>query len=82
VTVIAAGFDGGEPQKYREPSQRAQAAAPGDGPAIAPSGGEPEPERVGTLGEVPRQGGTPVPAPVARPSGDSLDELDVPDFMK
>jgi len=82
VTVIAAGFDGGEPQHYREPAQRVQSGAPGEAavPGLEPPAEATE--RVGTLGEVPRQGGAPVPAPVARPSGDSLDDLDVPDFMK
>jgi cell division protein FtsZ len=80
VTVIAAGFDGGEPQHYREPAQRASAPPAGDAPApgLEPA---PEGERVGTLGEVPRQGGAPVPAPVARPA-EASDDLDVPDFMK
>ncbi len=81
VTVIAAGFDGGEPQHYREPSKRGE-NAPEAAAATEAGGGEGEHERIGTLGEVPRQGGAPVPAPVARPSGDSLDDLDVPDFMK
>ena len=82
VTVIAAGFDGGEPQHYREPAKRGEAAPTGEAAAPGLESGETEPERVGTLGEVPRQGGAPVPAPVARPAGDSLDDLDVPDFMK
>ncbi|WP_019877655.1 cell division protein FtsZ [Sporichthya polymorpha] len=84
VTVIAAGFDGGEPQHYREPAKRPE-TAPAEGAVPAPTAEESteaEPERIGTLGEVPRQGGAPVPAPVARPAGDSLDDLDVPDFMK
>ncbi len=86
VTVIAAGFDGGEPQHYREPAKRGE-SAPAAEAAEQGSPGEvqgPSTERIGTLGEVPRQAGSaPVSAQAARPaSGDSLDDLDVPDFMK
>ena len=82
VTVIAAGFDGGEPQHYREPAKRGEGVAATE---LAPAGeGHVEYERVGTLGEVPRQAGSGhVPAQAARPAtGESLDDLDIPDFMK
>jgi cell division protein FtsZ len=82
VTVIAAGFDGGEPQHYREPIKRGEGAEAAE--STSAGEGEAQYERVGTLGEVPRQAGAPqVPAQAARPStGESLDDLDVPDFMK
>ncbi len=84
VTVIAAGFDAGEPTKYREPSAR-QTATPAatDGSEAPADGAVPEYERVGTLGEVPRQASGPVPAQATRGNaGESVDDLDVPDFMK
>ena len=64
VTVIAAGFEGGEPQKYREPSRRAAGydrTPPPVDPlpdlhgvtaAEAARSREPQYERVGTLGFV------------------------------
>jgi cell division protein FtsZ len=81
VTVIAAGFDGGEPQHYREPARRESAATAPEAVGSGDVEGSAT-ERMGTLGEVPRQGGAPVPAPAARPSSDALDDLDIPDFMK
>jgi cell division protein FtsZ len=83
VTVIAAGFDGGEPQHYREPAKRGENAPAAEAAPAPEVEGPSTTERIGTLGEVPRQGGAPVPAPTARPaSNDSMDDLDIPDFMK
>jgi cell division protein FtsZ len=82
VTVIAAGFDGGEPQHYREPAKRGENAPAAEAAPAPEVEGPSTTERIGTLGEVPRQGG-PVPAPTARPaSNDAMDDLDIPDFMK
>jgi cell division protein FtsZ len=70
VTVIAAGFDGGEPQRVRE-ARRENYVAPEAAPAPqAPAASE---------------GWTAEPIPVA-PSGrgfdDDDDEIDIPDFLK
>ncbi|SDN72022.1 cell division protein FtsZ [Actinacidiphila guanduensis] len=102
VTVIAAGFDGGQPptkgsrdkviSSYTSRDEPVPPAAPapriGTEPgrptpsfngigSVPPAAGEPEP-----VAETP---GTPVPPPVvppARPYPDSVEELDVPDFLK
>ncbi|WP_296139099.1 cell division protein FtsZ [uncultured Tessaracoccus sp.] len=90
VTVIAAGFDGGQPKKRdaqptetRRPAQQGGPQRPGDGPQprpVQPSGsqpGAPQPERR----PAPQAQPMPSPRPKA-PSPIEDDELDVPDFMK
>jgi cell division protein FtsZ len=102
VTVIAAGFDGGQPptkgsrdkviSSYTSRDEPVPPATPapriGTEPgrptpsfngigSVPPAAGEPEP-----VAETP---GTPVPPPVvppARPYPESVEELDVPDFLK
>ncbi|WP_431779098.1 cell division protein FtsZ [Microbacterium aurantiacum] len=75
VTVIAAGFDGGEPQARIEPITAARVMTPPAMPAAVPEA--PAPERA----EV-----APVPVSVtADTSYDSAfgdDDLDIPDFLK
>src|SRR5690606_6335524 len=75
VTVIAAGFDGGEPVRRPE-QQRRESFVPADVPvavgaaaATSDAGWAPEPE-------------SPVVAPLERDFGDGDDDdLDVPDFL-
>ncbi|MGW2561265.1 cell division protein FtsZ [Streptomyces sp. NPDC001514] len=96
VTVIAAGFDGGQPPARRDnvigsTSAKREEPAP---PA------RPEPRSIGGLGTVPPREEPPVPAepspvgndsslsgsgaqvPPARPYDSQAEELDVPDFLK
>jgi cell division protein FtsZ len=89
VTVIAAGFDGGQPKYKPAEPRRAEPAAPSS--PYAPAGSYPSqtgaaPGRSGGL-----NGGAP-PAPAGRPGGfgagnghrseEFSDELDIPDFLK
>ena len=78
VTVIAAGFDGGQPQKRqsrpepaRQPQPQQQSARPGgDAPQASPlPSAQP--------GQAQQR-----PAPRPAPAEPADDELDVPDFMK
>ncbi|WP_236968537.1 cell division protein FtsZ [Microbacterium aurantiacum] len=75
VTVIAAGFDGGEPQARIEPITAARVMTPPAMPAAVPE--TPAPERAEAA---------PVPVSVtADTSYDSAfgdDDLDIPDFLK
>ncbi len=76
VTVIAAGFDGGQPQKRQqsrlaEPRPQARPAATSNAPQASPMPGQ--------------RPVAPAPAPAPRPAPqpvDDDDDLDVPDFMK
>ncbi len=73
VTVIAAGFDGGQPKKRESatrPIHDRQPAQPAVGAVPRP---QPEPPQA-----APMPSPRPAPAPVAQDD----DELDVPDFMK
>ncbi|MFC5800402.1 cell division protein FtsZ [Streptomyces formicae] len=97
VTVIAAGFDGGQPPTRRETVIGA-ASAKREEPAPP---ARPEPRSIGGLGAVPPREEPAVPAepapvagdsslsgtsspqvPTARPYDSSAEELDVPDFLK
>ena len=72
VTVIAAGFDGGEPTVKSNPGRRTNYVVPPDEAApAAPDGGWPsaQPSLVHT-------------APVDRGFDDDDDDLDIPDFLK
>ncbi|MBN9202856.1 MAG: cell division protein FtsZ, partial [Microbacterium chocolatum] len=75
VTVIAAGFDGGEPQARIEPITAARVMTPPAMPAAVPEAPAPE-----------RAEAAPVPVSVtADTSYDSAfgdDDLDIPDFLK
>ncbi|HET9127686.1 MAG TPA: cell division protein FtsZ, partial [Propionibacteriaceae bacterium] len=79
VTVIAAGFDGGQPPKRQPGIQRQPAMNRQQPPAPQPRPAERVPvEPVAKPSPVVDV--TPRPAPVV--SRDTDDELDVPDFLK
>ncbi|WP_274557394.1 cell division protein FtsZ [Streptomyces spiramyceticus] len=96
VTVIAAGFDGGQPPARRENVLGAGATAKREEPAPVRPAETSRP--AGSMGTVPVREEAPVPAetapaneapaspahvPTARPYADSqAEELDVPDFLK
>ncbi|MEZ0067563.1 cell division protein FtsZ [Streptacidiphilus sp. MAP12-20] len=97
VTVIAAGFDGGQPTPIvREPVVRSSTDRPASAPEFPRATGSTAAGRsVHTLGSVPRAEDTPRPtpeptlppvpqqAPPRPPYVDSAaEELDVPDFLK
>jgi cell division protein FtsZ len=78
VTVIAAGFDGGQPAKRREGSRRTDEAAPANTTvhnamlgALPRPADESEDELEATI-----------PGSRAEDSGLAADELDIPDFLK
>jgi cell division protein FtsZ len=75
VTVIAAGFDGGEPSKRREPIVRQRGAAEDDG------WGHPD-GASGTNGDSSFRLTDPIRPSRSIVFDDSNDELDVPDFLK
>jgi len=81
VTVIAAGFDGGEPSPRIEPVVASRPAAPAVPPV--PEAGESAAE---TVVEEPAQAAVPVSAGISEPASyDSAfgdDDLDIPDFLK
>jgi cell division protein FtsZ len=96
VTVIAAGFEGGQPPR-RQPgiaraadlrNQNGRATAPpqaAPAPTAAPaSAPQPAPVGAGPGSAAPRPAPQPTPQPAPRPSrpADDDDDLDVPDFMK
>ena len=91
VTVIAAGFDGGQPSKRQSrPAERPQVQQPPqmrqpEPQAQAPQGHAPQaPAGQGSLPQanpMPGQQQRPAPRPAA-PQFDDDDDLDVPDFMK
>ncbi|MEU2153680.1 cell division protein FtsZ [Streptomyces sp. NPDC019396] len=97
VTVIAAGFDGGQPPARRD-NVIGSTAAKREEPAPA---ARPEPRSIGGLGSVPPReesaapaepvpvagdsslhGGSTPQVPTARPYDSQAEELDVPDFLK
>ncbi|CAM5419700.1 cell division protein FtsZ [Streptomyces fumanus] len=96
VTVIAAGFDGGQPPAKRDTvlgsaaAKREEPAAPARQPESRPSFGslgsvkpkeEPEPVVPEPVSDLPPV--TPPPVPPSRTYSDSAaEELDVPDFLK
>ena len=73
VTVIAAGFDGGEPVVKTKDTRRS---------SFAPSGADAADEHAATDGSVHREPEHPVTAPVDHAFDDDTDDLDVPDFLK
>ncbi len=80
ITVIAAGFDGGQPQK-RQPQQAPRPQSRNEVPASRNEDRKPQPEQQAA----PAQQQQPVaqqqaPRPAEAPIED--DDLDVPDFMK
>lgn len=76
VTVIAAGFDGGAPQKRQgRPAENRPQSQPQVRPATAPQQGQSVPHAAPMPGQRP-----PAPRPTPQVSDD--DDLDVPDFMK
>ncbi|MFV0406505.1 MAG: cell division protein FtsZ [Propioniciclava sp.] len=82
VTVIAAGFDGGQPPR-RPNAPRQQAAAPRQQPVSRPpvvATRAPEPTPAPPADPPQARPATPPPAPRPAPIPD--DELDVPDFLK
>ncbi len=83
VTVIAAGFDGGQPPKRQPGVQRKPALGqPGTAPT-APAGSAPAAASDATKPAAPKQSPTPTPAPEpVKPEPFPDDDLDVPDFLK
>ena len=73
VTVIAAGFDGGEPVVKTKDTRRS---------SFAPSAADAADEHAATDGSVHREPEHPVTAPVDHAFDDDTDDLDVPDFLK
>ncbi|MEU9773284.1 cell division protein FtsZ [Streptomyces sp. NPDC047968] len=98
VTVIAAGFDGGQPPARREnvigsaSAKREEAApAPARSETARPSGGlgtvpvreePPAPAEPAPVAGDTTQAPTPPQVPSARPYDTQAEELDVPDFLK
>ncbi|TPW76381.1 cell division protein FtsZ [Schumannella soli] len=89
VTVIAAGFDGGEPSPRAFDRDEAAAALPGATPPAAASTAErlaaapaPSPESAGGSNWAARESEQPAVAPAADRDFDDDDEIDVPDFLK
>ena len=74
VTVIAAGFDGGEPTRVVTPTYVVEEDAPEEVSAIAPA----EVDIAAGLGDAP----TPVSTRRTIVFEESSDDLDVPDFLK
>ncbi len=83
VTVIAAGFDGGQPPT-RQPGVQSKPARGQPGPApTAPAGSAPAAASDATKPAAPKQSPTPTPAPEpVKPEPFPDDDLDVPDFLK
>ena len=82
VTVIAAGFDGGEPQARIEPMTTSRIVAPPVAPAAPVT---PAPEAAGESEPVEAPESVSVSAAVSDSSFDSAfsdDDLDIPDFLK
>ena len=75
VTVIAAGFDGGEPQTRIEPIAAAARTAP-----VLPA--VPADEAARELSEVPEKESVSVSISTSNESVFGDDDLDVPDFLK
>jgi cell division protein FtsZ len=76
VTVIAAGFDGGEPTSYRPVRERRETFQPADAPAATATGAVP----LGAQGWS-AEPDTPLGAPLDRDFDDEGD-LDIPEFLK
>ncbi len=77
VTVIAAGFDGGEPSTWSADDRdtRIDAALPAPAPAVVPANSAPDAPNWA------REPEPPTPAPRDRDFDDD-DDLDVPDFLR
>ncbi len=72
VTVIAAGFDGGEPSTKPRDARRTNYVVPEPGATAAIDAGEPTPVAEPAL----------VTAPIDRTFDDDEGDLDIPDFLK